>query len=555
LGALQLCVPWVLKLLFDALTHGGAPSLFHIVFLLVIVAVGASLFDVLKNYAFTQLAERVLMHIRCQLHAQLRRLPLAHFQREQTGKVMSVLTNDAPAMAKLYNPLLADALINVFQLVAAVITLAVLYGRLALFAPLCGLYLVVPLLFASRLRYLNQSVQMLNAELSAGLQESISATREVKAFNREDWDLRRLRRIFQAFVPLQCRISTLQFTSTVNAFFYWLTAAILYWLVGRRVLANEMSLGSLYALVWYFTFLSLPIRLLVNLNVPLQAALTAADRVFEVLDSQPSVPSSASVSELRPVTGSVRFEAVSFTYQASKPVLMGVSFAVRAGQRVAIVGPSGAGKSTLVSLILRLHEVSSGRILIDGEDISAVSLESLRKQVGAVFQDTFLFNASVRENIRFGKLEASDDEVITAAKASNAHEFILGLPRCYDTEVGERGAALSGGQKQRIAIARAMLLDPPILVLDEATSALDSEAEQAVHEALQRLMSGRTTFVIAHRLSTVADSDDIIVLSKGRVIEIGNHAQLIRRCELYRKCWHLQVSTHAVIHQGEKLAF
>jgi len=285
-----------------------------------------------------------------------------------------------------------------------------------------------------------------------------------------------------------------------------------------------------------------PVRRLVTLHGQLQAALAAADRVFDLLELQPPLSSPSGARSLTSVAGHIRFETVDFAYESDKPVLTGVTFAVYPGQRVAVVGASGAGKSTLASLILRLHSLSAGHIYIDGEDISSVSLESLRRHIGVVFQDTFLFNTSVRENIRFGRLDATDSEVMAAARAANAHNFIMELPRGYDTEVGERGAALSGGQRQRIAIGRAILLDPRILILDEATSALDSQAEVAVCEALEFLMRGRTSLIIAQRLSTIAGSDKIIVLDKGRVAEIGKHSELMMNVGWYRKSYDMQLA-------------
>jgi len=458
---------------------------------------------------------------------------------------MSVLTNDAPLMTKIYNPVLGEGFLSVFQLLAAIAVLAIAFGWLALLAPLlCALYVVVPTLTAPRLRRLNKKNQILNAQLSAELQESISASREVKAFNREEWDIKRLGESFRAFLPLQKKIGKLQVAASSNVLIYWAIGGFLYWFGGRKVLAREMSLGSLFAMVWYFSFLDVPMRRLVALNGQLQSALAACERVFDLLDTKDPAPVQAAARPLPRVKGLVAFENVGFAYDGGNPVLSGIWLSASPGERVAIVGPSGAGKSTLVSLMLRLHDVGSGRILIDDEDISHVSLESLRTQIGVVFQETFLFHTSIRENIRFAKLDATDAEVVSAAKAANAHDFVMEFPGGYDTDVGERGAALSGGQRQRIAIARAMLLDPRILILDEATSSLDSEAEIAVCEALEQLMRGRTTFIISHSLSKIADTDRIVVLEEGRVTETGGHTQLMQNCEWYQRNFDLQNSSH-----------
>jgi len=550
LGAsLQLLLPWMLKLVFDTLTEGRSALLGKMVMMMALVAVGTGLSEGVKNYAFTQAGERALAGIRGHLFSRLRMFPLLYFQKEQTGKIMSVITNDAPAMAKLYQPVLGEVLMSILQLLAALTILSIVFGRLTFLAPLaCGLYLLIPTLTTPGLRRLNQRNQLLNAELSADLQESISATREIKAFGREEWDLQRVGKRFRAFPPLQRKIGALQIVASCSILIYWGIAAFFYWYGGKKVLAHEISLGSLFAMVWYFSFLDVPVRKLVGLNAQFQSALAAADRVFDLLETRDYAPPlQIGAKPLRPITGRVAFDNLDFAYERGKPVLSGINFSVCAGERIAIVGPSGAGKSSLVSLILRLHEVESGRILIDDEDIGHVDLQSLRTQIGVVFQDTFLFNTSIRENIRFAKLNATDSEVLSAARAVRADDFVMELPRGYDTIVGERGAALSGGQKQRIAIARAMLLDPRILILDEATSWLDSQAEAAVDEALEVLMAGRTTFIVSHRLSKIANADRIIVLEQGRILAVGNHSDLMKNCGWYRENYELQTSADATL--------
>ena len=536
---LQLCLPWLVKLLFDTLTGSRRQaSLVSLVIMLAIGGIGAGLCENLKNYAFSQGAERILAKVRDLLYFRLRTFPLAYFGQEQTGRIMSVLTSDAPTLTKLYNPVLGDAFVSVFQLLSAIAILSFVSPWLMLLSFLiCGLYLLVPFFSSRPLRRLNREKQLLNAELSADLQDSVSGTREIKAFSREEWDLQRLGSSFRAFLPLQGKIAALQIGMSSNLLIYWLVAGFLYWYGGQKVLSHEMSLGSLFSIIWYFAFLDMPMRQFVGLNDQLQSALAAADRVFDLLDVQETALKSTGTMELPQVVGHVTFENVDFAYQPGSPVLRRVYLSVCPGERVAIVGVSGAGKSTLLSLILRLHTVTSGRILIDGYDISQVSLRSLRTQIGVVFQDTFLFNTSIRENIRFAKVNATDEEVIAAAMAANAHSFVMELPCGYDTKVGERGAALSGGQRQRIAIARAMLLDPRILILDEATSSLDLQAERAVTEALERLMRGRTTIIASHRLAAIAWADRIIVLDKGQVVASGDHDQLMAQCDWYRRSY------------------
>ena len=529
---LQICLPWVVKLLFDTLTGDYRSSLALLVFLVVITGIGAGLCENLKTYAFSRVAESVLIDVRTNLYCKLRMLPTAFLGQQQTGKIMSVLTSDAPALAKFYNPVLGDAFVSLFQLLSAITVLGFISIWLSFFAVLvCGLYLMIPVLVSPPLRRLNRDKQGLNAELSANLQESLSGTREIKAFSREEWDFERLRRNFSAFLPLQVKIAGLQIAMSSNLLIYWIIAGLLDWFGGLRILRHEMSLGTLFSLVWYFAFLDMPMRQFAGLNDQLQSALAGADGVFDFLDAYTPLMRRTETKELPPIAGHISFENVSFEYQPGYPVLRHLNFSIRPGERVAIVGPSGAGKSTLLSLILRLHPLTSGLILIDGHDISQVSLQSLRTQIGVVFQDTFLFNMSIWENIRFGNPEAADEEVIAAAKAANVHSFALDLPCGYETHVGERGSALSGGQRQRIAIARAMLINPRILILDEATSSLDWESEMDVTAALERLMQRRTTIIASHRLAAIARSDRILVLDQGRIVSDGNHDQWLEQCD------------------------
>ena len=523
---LQICLPWVVKLLFDALTSGYRDSLALLVILVAITGIGAGLCENLKAYAFSRVAESVLINVRESLYCKLQTLPMAFFGQQQTGKIMSILTSDAPALAKLYNSVLGDAFVSLFQLLSAITVLGFVSIWLSFSAVLvCGLYLLVPVLISSPLRQLNRDKQLLNAELSTNLQESLSGTREIKTFNRAGWDFERLRRNFNAFLPLQGKIAGLQVAMSSNLVIYWVVAALLNWFGGQRILQHEMSLGTLFSLVWYFAFLDMPMRQFAGLNDQLQSALAGADGVFDLLDAHTPLMQRTETKDLPPIVGHIAFENVSFEYQPGYPVLRRLNFSIDPGESVAIVGVSGAGKSTLLSLILRLHPLTSGRILIDGHDISQVSLQSLRTQIGVVFQDAFLFNMSIWENIRFANPKATDEEVIAAAKAANVHSFALDLPYGYETRVGERGSALSGGQRQRIAIARAMLIDPRILILDEATSSLDRESEKAVIEALERLMHRRTTIIASHRLAAIARSDRIIVLDEGKIVADGNHDQ------------------------------
>lgn len=538
----QLAFPWILRFLIDDVLHSKRRELLGLaVGLLIIAAAGTVVFRSLEKYVFTYLGGCILSDIRTDIMTHLRRLPLRYFQDQRGGWILSLLTNDALMLSKFYEAIIGQTIISTLRFIFTLLILIVLHWRLSLLVLLAiPLYTLLPAVFNKYLRQAGKTLQQKDAEISADLQESIAATREIKAFNREQWDVARLSESFHSVLRLQLRLTSLQSFSTATYLVFWIVAGTIYWVGGMKVLRGEMTLGLLIATVGYFTFLEEPVGNFIQLNSRLQSILGAADRIFEFLDTPTEVDSRPTARALRQVLGRVDFENVSFTYQGDVPVLSGITFTVYPGQRVALVGPSGSGKSTLVSLILRLHEPTYGRILIDGQDIREVTIRSLRNFIGVVFQESFLFAASIRENIRFGNLEASDEDIVLAAKAANAHEFILRLPRGYDTEVGEYGVRLSVGQRQRIAIARVLLRNPRILILDEATSALDSGSERAIWEALERLMNGRTTFIITHRLSAVREADIILVLDRGRIIDRGTHEELLKRCRLYHNLYRLQ---------------
>jgi ABC-type multidrug transport system fused ATPase/permease subunit len=535
---LQLCVPWEFKRLFDIVDSGAQSELAAAVMLVAAAAVGATLFDALRTAVFGALADSVLAHVRCELHRNMLGYPLTEFQRDQTGRVMSLFTSDAPAMARLIQPVFSEGIYGVFQLIGVFAILWSLYGWVVVLVPVASaLYMVVPAITGPRLRLLNRRLQETTANVSAALQESIASVREIKAFNREQWDGERIAERFRAMLPVQVRLAITQLATSSNIVLYWVVAGAIYWIGGRQVIAAGVSVGSLYALVWYFTFVDVPVRRLMSLNSPYQAAAASTERVMAAMvrcdrreTPTPGVPP-------RLLHGSITFEHVSFGYDVARRVLDDVSFTIEAAQRVALVGPSGAGKSTVLGLILGLYAPTRGRILIDGVDLARLGSAAVREHIGVVFQDTVLFDATIRENIRFGRLSASDSEVESAARAASADEFITQLTSGYDTVVGERGVALSGGQRQRIALARAMLRCPTILLLDEPTTALDAETATAVTTTLETAMAGRTTVLVTHDLASAANADNILFLNRGRLSEEGSHAQLLTRAGEYQHAY------------------
>jgi ATP-binding cassette, subfamily B, bacterial MsbA len=534
--AAQVSIPLVTGSIVDqALLARDARSLLVRVLLLVGVATVSTLARGIQQTAFAWLAERSRAELQARLLERLYRLPLAFFDRERSGRLQSLLTEDASTVARLGVQGLSEATIGVLQLGLILAVLAVRYGEAVLAAlVLIPVYMIFPLVFGRKVRSASRDALAATAEVATTLQESIQAAREMKVFDRETWAVDRLRDRLAADVGRQVRLALLRSLHGLSYAIYFLVASAVYWFGGLRVLAGELTVGELVALVALLAYLDGPVGRLIHLNTDAQRVLAAAERIAGTLAAEEAaVP--AGGEELAPGGHRVSFEGVELRYgDDGAPVLRDISFAVEPGERVALVGPSGAGKSSLVALLARLYEPQEGRITIDGRDVRTLSLASLRREIGFVLQDTLLFAGTVEENLRFGRLDATAEEIEACARIANAHEFIQRLPQGYRTEIGERGVKLSGGQRQRIGIARILLRRPGILVLDEATSALDTEGERLVREALERLMEGRTTIVITHRPSAFRDADRILVLAGGRIAAAGRHEELLASCAIYR---------------------
>lgn len=388
--------------------------------------------------------------------------------------------------------------------------------------------------FGKKIRKSGHRIQQATADITSILQETLAATRVVKSFVREPYEIARFDQQNKANFYANMKSAKLMGTlSPVIEFIAALGVTAIIWFGGRSVIGGDITAGSLVAFLVYAINISNPIKRIACVLGSIQKALAAAERVFYIMDLTDTIPQKPDAITLPSVEGNVEFRHVSFAYNKGETILHDVSFSAKPGQAIALVGPSGAGKSTVASLLPRFYDVTEGAIFVDGHDVRDVTLASLREQVGIVPQETNLFNDTVYNNILYGRLDATRDEVIAAAKAANADEFIQQLPKGYDTQLGDRGVNISGGQRQRISIARAILKNPRILILDEATSALDTESERIVQEALDRLMVGRTSFVIAHRLSTIQNAAKIIVLDKGSIVEEGTHQQLMAKHGLY----------------------
>ncbi len=537
--AVGLVVPLGLKALLDAVFEQGDGALLGrlALGLLGLFAVQA-LVGAAGGYLLDWTGERVVADLRRRVYAHLHRLGLRFFAETRTGEITSRLTNDVGKVQSAVTDDLEQALTLSLTLVGSAALMFALNWRLTL----AIVIVIPPVAFATRhfggvVRRLSREIQDRLAETTAVAEEAVGAVRVVQAFGREAHEVERYGAAVEGLFGAARRRAVVLAVFWNSVGFLFLAALVgIFWLGGREVLADRLTAGDLVAFIVYALNIARTVggasRLYANFN----SAAGASERLFELLDTPPEIADAPGARPLpRPVRGVVSFEAVGFGYDAGRPILSDISFEIAAGRTVALVGPSGAGKTTLLNLVPRFYDADRGAVRLDGHDVRGLTLASVRAAVGVVAQDVQLFGVSIAENIRYGRLDASDAEVEAAARAANAHGFIAALPEGYATTVGERGVKLSGGQRQRVALARAILKDPAVLLLDEATSALDAESEWLVQEALARLMVGRTTFVIAHRLATVRAADRILVLDAGRIVEDGTHDALAARGGLYAR--------------------
>ena len=506
---------------------------------LVLLYLFKGIFRYIQAYLMGYVGQRVIMDIRNRMYEHYQRLSLDYFATNQTGAMMSRITNDIIAMQNTL-PVATDLVRQPFTLIGLIGVAFYMEWKLTLFAVLAMPLMMIPFaVFMKKFRKYSKREQEKMGSISSVLQESISGIKVTRAFGMEEHEINRFNKENMDYFKVRIKtIRAEEFTSPLNEFFGSIGIAFVVWYGGYQVLTGESTPGSFFSFLAACALMYNPIKKLNSANATIQASMAAAERVFQILDTEPSVREKEGALSIDNVKEGIEFKDVSFKYHQDM-ILNQINLKVRSGQVVAIVGESGGGKSTLVSLIPRFYDVSEGSISIDGVDLRDLTFKSLRRLTAVVSQETFLFNDTIRNNIAYmpGRESISLDAVITAAKAANAHDFIMAMPEEYDTVVGERGIRLSGGQKQRLSIARALLKDSPILILDEATSSLDSESEYLVQEALNRLMKGRTTFVIAHRLSTVQHADRILVLSKGRIVEEGRHDELLKVGGEYAKLY------------------
>jgi subfamily B ATP-binding cassette protein MsbA len=540
---LGLVMPLVIRAVVDVVfVQQSLAMLNQFTALLTLIFMAQAFFSFINRYTIAYVGERVVADLRTQLFGHLVTFSLRFFSERRTGEIVSRLTNDVTTLQAAVTDNLVSMLQQTLTLLGGVIFLFWLDWRLTGII-LSGIPVItLTMVFLGRkIRRAAAQVQDRLAEASGVLDESLGGIRTVKSFARVEYEQARFaERVAASFEAALRRIRITATLAPVIGFMAFMSITITIWFGGYEVIQGRLSPGGLVAYIIYTMLVAGPIAAFSGLYSQFQAALGATTRIFELLDTAPDIIDAPDAVELPEIIGRVSFDEVSFEYNTNLPVLHQLSVQVQPGQLVALVGPSGAGKTTLINLIPRFYDVSGGAIAIDGNDIRRVTGHSLRRQIGIVPQETLLFSDTIGQNIRYGKLDATQAEIEAAAKAANAHDFIMAAPEGYQTLVGERGIKLSGGQRQRVAIARAILKDPHILILDEATSSLDSESEQLVQEALDRLMRGRTTFVIAHRLSTIIKADWILVLNEGRVVEQGTHPDLLKQGGLYHKLHSMQ---------------
>lgn len=535
-SASNLVVPWIIKDVIDkVLDNKDLTMLYMIIVAIMVTFFIRAITTFGHRYLMGYIGQAVIMDLRNVLYHHLQKLSISYYDRRRTGEVMSNLTNDIAALQTA----IVDNFIQLVQegaiFIGSFVSMIYLQWKLT---ALC--LVIVPLVsytikfFGRKLHSSGRDVQERLADVTSMLQETIQGVRIVRSFNRGDFEEKRFNDINRSSFKATVRSIRQQSQMTpLVEFLSAIAVCAIIWYGGVSVIDGVMTTGELIAFLIYAINLANPTRRLAESFGNIQKSLAAADRVFAILDEKPEVQDDSQAKPLTVTAGRVEARHVAFAYEKENPVLTDLNFIAKPGQTIAVVGPSGAGKTTIANLLPRFYDVTGGAIYIDGVDIRDVTVGSLRDNIGLVPQDTLLFNTTIKENVLYGRLDATDEEVWAAIRSANAEKFVKELPHGIDTKVGDRGLVLSGGQRQRIAIARAILKDPKILILDEATSALDTESEKIVQDALDKLMVGRTSFVIAHRLSTIKNADQILVLNHGVIAEQGTHDELMEKGGLY----------------------
>ena len=528
----------------EVVSAGDAAGLDRILLLMAGITLVLAVAGFAQTRSLGVIGERIVARLRAQVFERLVSLELDFYVRRRVGELISRLSSDVTQVRTMLTQTLTSLLSSTLSLVGSVLVLFLLSpSLLVVILVLAPAMVVIAMVFARPLRRLSTRVQDAIAASTTTAEEALSGIRVVKSFGREAWERQRYDQDLRGVVSMATRLVTYRgLFGSMMLILGFGTLIILLWFTGHQVIEGSISLGALTSFLLYGITIGTSLSTIAGIYGQFQEGAGAVVRVFEIIDERASILDADGATELSGVRGQVTFEGVTFSYGHERPVLRDIELDIAPGEVLAVVGPSGAGKTTLCNLVPRLWDASAGRVLVDGRDVRGLQLRSLRGAISLVPQEATIFGGTVEENIRYGRLDATEEELLAAARAANAHAFIEALPDGYQTLVGDRGTRLSGGQRQRVAIARAILKDAPILILDEATSSLDNESERLVQEALARLMEGRTTIVVAHRLSTIRSAHRIAVLDDGWLLELGTHAQLLAADGLYAHLWRLQAS-------------
>ena len=555
--AFGLLFPLMIARLLDSVTHNGSASFLNRWVLSVGgIFLGQATFSFVQSYLLAVTGERIVYDLRTRLYRQLHSLSLDFFASQRVGDLISRLSSDTTQMRAALTTNLAALLSQAATLVGALAIVLTINPRLTmLILAVVPILILVARFFGRRIQKGSSEVQDKLASSTVAAEEALQGIRVVKSFEREQYETLRFAAASHATLSAAMRLAL--YSSSFSALMMFLglsSIGVIVWYGAHQVVAHRFTLAMLTGFLMYGLIIAGNLTGLTGLYGQFRTAMGAVQRIFQILDLRSSVPESPQAATIPVARGSITFENVSFCYQGGAPVLRGITLDIRSGEILALVGRSGAGKSTLLNLIPRFYDPTAGSVLIDGTDLRRVRQSSLRAQIAIVPQETILFGGTIGENILYGRLEATEEEVMAAAKAANAHEFIMEFPEQYKTVVGERGARLSGGQRQRIAVARAILKDPRILLLDEATSFLDSESEELVQEALNRMMQGRTTIIVAHRLSTIKAAHRIAVVDRGSIKELGSHNELMRLNGAYAQLYMTQFRDSAEVFAGQEVS-